>query len=189
LAAFSVSWSCAKSVGHLGRGISPSKGRYIHTEQYKHRMNVHRHPYLEWDSNPRSQLSSERRCIRPRGHCDRRLVGAIMWLDPAKREHRREGSLFRNSIRESAVYAEVKIQYNWQWLAFTISQSATRRPFCKLKHRKWTTLQAPETNLVFMRKQNFTSPVFFMSSSENVYVTVKYIHVLHDKGKFISVLH
>jgi hypothetical protein len=28
-----------------GRGISPSQGRYLHTEQHKHR-----HPYLEWDS-------------------------------------------------------------------------------------------------------------------------------------------
>jgi hypothetical protein len=38
----------------LGRGISPSQGRYLHTEPYKHRINAHRHPCLEWDSNPRS---------------------------------------------------------------------------------------------------------------------------------------
>jgi hypothetical protein len=29
-AAFSVSWSCSQSVGLLGRGISPSQGRYLH---------------------------------------------------------------------------------------------------------------------------------------------------------------
>jgi hypothetical protein len=36
-----------------------------HTEQHKHRINAHRHPCLEWDSNPRSQLSSERRQFMP----------------------------------------------------------------------------------------------------------------------------
>jgi hypothetical protein len=36
-------------------------------------QNKHRHPCLEWDSNPRSQCSSGRNgsCLRPRGHCDR----------------------------------------------------------------------------------------------------------------------
>jgi hypothetical protein len=37
-------------VGLLGRGISPSQGRYLHTEQHKRRINAHRHPCLEWDS-------------------------------------------------------------------------------------------------------------------------------------------
>jgi hypothetical protein len=48
---------CTQSVGLLRRGISPSRGRYLHTEQHKHRINAHRHPCLEWDSNPRSQCS------------------------------------------------------------------------------------------------------------------------------------
>jgi hypothetical protein len=30
-----------KSVGLLGRGISPSQGRYLHTEQHKQRINAH----------------------------------------------------------------------------------------------------------------------------------------------------
>jgi hypothetical protein len=30
----------------LGRGISPSQGRYLHTEQHKHRINVKIHPWL-----------------------------------------------------------------------------------------------------------------------------------------------
>jgi hypothetical protein len=42
-----------QSVGLLGRGISPSQGRYLHTEQHKHRINSHRHPWVEWDSNSR----------------------------------------------------------------------------------------------------------------------------------------
>jgi hypothetical protein len=50
-----------QSVGLLGRGISPSQGHYLHTEQHKHRINVHRYPCHEWDSNPRSQCSRGRR--------------------------------------------------------------------------------------------------------------------------------
>jgi hypothetical protein len=50
-----------QSVGLLGRGISPSKGRYQHTGKHKNTMNTHRHPCLEWDSNPRFQCSNERR--------------------------------------------------------------------------------------------------------------------------------
>jgi hypothetical protein len=44
-----------QSVELLGRGISPSQGRYLHTEQHKHRINEHGYPCLEWDSNPRPQ--------------------------------------------------------------------------------------------------------------------------------------
>jgi hypothetical protein len=47
-----------QSVGLLGLGISPSQGRYLHTEQHKHRINTHTHPCLEWNSNPWSQSSS-----------------------------------------------------------------------------------------------------------------------------------
>jgi hypothetical protein len=54
-----------QSVGLLGQGISQSQGRYLHTEQNKHRINAHRHPCLEWDSNQRSQCSSERRQFMP----------------------------------------------------------------------------------------------------------------------------
>jgi hypothetical protein len=33
----------------------------------EHRINARRHPCLEWDSNPRSQRSSERRQFIPQG--------------------------------------------------------------------------------------------------------------------------
>jgi hypothetical protein len=46
-------------------GIRPSQGRYLHKQQHKHRINAYRHPCLEWDSNPRSQRSSERRQFIP----------------------------------------------------------------------------------------------------------------------------
>jgi hypothetical protein len=47
------------------RGISQSQGRCLHTEQHKHRINAHRYSCLEWDSNPRSQPSSESYTARP----------------------------------------------------------------------------------------------------------------------------
>jgi hypothetical protein len=53
------------TVGLLGRVFGPSEGRYLHTEQHKHKINAHRHPCLQWDSNPLSQRSSERRQSMP----------------------------------------------------------------------------------------------------------------------------
>jgi hypothetical protein len=44
----------------LGWGISLSQGRYLHTEQHKRSIMWHRHPCLEWDSNPRAQCSCRR---------------------------------------------------------------------------------------------------------------------------------
>jgi hypothetical protein len=51
-----------QSVGLLGRGISSSQGRYL---QHRHGINADKHPCVEWDSNPRSQRSSERRQFMP----------------------------------------------------------------------------------------------------------------------------
>jgi hypothetical protein len=49
-----VSWllfqslnSYTQSVGLLGRGISPSQRRYLHTEQHKYRINADRHRCLK----------------------------------------------------------------------------------------------------------------------------------------------
>jgi hypothetical protein len=71
LADFSIPWSQPQSVGLLGRGMSPSQGLYLHTEQHKHRINAHRHPCSEWDWNPGPQCSNEGVRFMPRGHCDR----------------------------------------------------------------------------------------------------------------------
>jgi hypothetical protein len=54
-----------QSVRLLGREISPLQGRYLYTGQHKHRIDADRHSCLEWDSNPRSQCSSERRQFMP----------------------------------------------------------------------------------------------------------------------------
>jgi hypothetical protein len=61
LAASSVSQCYTQTARLLGRGISPSQGRYLQPEQHKLRISVHRHPRLEWDWNSRPQYSSWRR--------------------------------------------------------------------------------------------------------------------------------
>jgi hypothetical protein len=61
LAAFSVSWSFYTISKTPWTGISPPQGRYLLTEQNKHRINAHRHICLEWVSNSRSQCLSGRR--------------------------------------------------------------------------------------------------------------------------------
>jgi hypothetical protein len=54
------------AVGLLGRGISPSEGRYLGTGQQNCRINAHTNIHtFEWDSNSRSQRSSERRQFMP----------------------------------------------------------------------------------------------------------------------------
>jgi hypothetical protein len=45
--------------------VSPLYGRYLYREHHKHRINAHRHIFFEWDSNPWSQRSSERRQFTP----------------------------------------------------------------------------------------------------------------------------
>jgi hypothetical protein len=75
LAAFSVYWSYTQSIWLLGRRISLSQGRYLHTEQHKHRINAHNTdiPALSgiWTPDPNVQTSKDSSCLRPRGHCDR----------------------------------------------------------------------------------------------------------------------
>jgi hypothetical protein len=48
--------------------------RPLPKQRTTNRINAHRYPCPEWDSNPRSQCSNERRQFMPhtaRGHCDR----------------------------------------------------------------------------------------------------------------------
>jgi hypothetical protein len=78
LEALSVSWSYTQSVGLIGPGISPSQGRYLHTEQHKHRINAH-YTYIHASSGIRTHDPSVRAgegssCLRPRGHCNRRVA-------------------------------------------------------------------------------------------------------------------
>jgi hypothetical protein len=62
LADFSGSWSYAQSVGVLGRGISPSQGRYLLAEQHKRRINAQNtdiHALSEIRTNDPSVRASE----------------------------------------------------------------------------------------------------------------------------------
>jgi hypothetical protein len=59
-----------QSVGLLGRGISPSESRYLHS-QHKHRINAEKHPCYEGDSNRAGEDNS---CLRARGHCEPRRL-------------------------------------------------------------------------------------------------------------------
>jgi hypothetical protein len=62
-----------QSVWLLGREMSPSQGRYLHTGQHRHRVNAYRHPCLKWDLNrhPSFLPGEDSSCLRPREHCDR----------------------------------------------------------------------------------------------------------------------
>jgi hypothetical protein len=65
-----------QSVGLLGREISPSQGRYLHTGQHKHRINAHINIHaliLIRTHDPRVRASEDASCLRPRGHCDWRV--------------------------------------------------------------------------------------------------------------------
>jgi hypothetical protein len=66
LAAFSVSWSYTQSVELLGRGISRSQGRYLHTGQHKHRIKAH-----NTDIHALSGIRTHDPSGRTSGHCDR----------------------------------------------------------------------------------------------------------------------
>jgi hypothetical protein len=60
-------------VGLLGRVISPSQGRYLHTGQHKHKENSHTdtHALSGFRTHdPIVQPSEDSSCLRPRGHCD-----------------------------------------------------------------------------------------------------------------------
>jgi hypothetical protein len=48
--------------------MSPSQGRCRHIGQHKGRINAHRHPFLKWYSNPRSQCFEQAKTIHAFDH-------------------------------------------------------------------------------------------------------------------------
>jgi hypothetical protein len=64
----------SRTVGLLGRVISPSQGRYLNIGQHKHRINaytdIHALSGIQ-THDPSVQASKDSSCLRPRGHCDR----------------------------------------------------------------------------------------------------------------------
>jgi hypothetical protein len=74
LAAFWVSYSYTQSVGLLGRGISPSQGRYLHTEQPIQTQNKRTQTFMSWVGFAPTTpvfVNEDSSCLRPRGHFDR----------------------------------------------------------------------------------------------------------------------
>jgi hypothetical protein len=65
--------SFTQTVGLLGRGISPPQGRYLHTEQHKHRKthtDIHTLSLIQThDLSVRADEDGS--CLRRRGHCVR----------------------------------------------------------------------------------------------------------------------
>jgi hypothetical protein len=74
LAAVSVSWSFTQSVGLLGRGISPSQGRYLHTQDSTNTELTHTDINASRGirtHDPSVSAGEDSSCLRPRGHYDR----------------------------------------------------------------------------------------------------------------------
>jgi hypothetical protein len=62
------------SVGLLGRVNSPSQGRYLHTEQHKHRINLYTNIHILSGirtHDPSVRANEDSSCVRPLGHRDR----------------------------------------------------------------------------------------------------------------------
>jgi hypothetical protein len=71
LIAFSVTWSFTQSVRLLGRGISPSQGRYLYSTtqiEYTH-TDIHASSGIR-THDPSIWAGEDNSCSRPRGHCD-----------------------------------------------------------------------------------------------------------------------
>jgi hypothetical protein len=64
----------SQTEGLLGRVISPSQGRYLHTGQHKHRINAHTDIHALSGirtHDPSFRTSEDSSCLRTRGHRDR----------------------------------------------------------------------------------------------------------------------
>jgi hypothetical protein len=65
-----------QTVELLGRVISPSQGRYLYTGQPKHRINAYTDIHVLSGirtPHPNVRASEDGSCLRPCGHCDRRV--------------------------------------------------------------------------------------------------------------------
>jgi hypothetical protein len=66
-----------QAVGLLGWVISSSQGRYLNTEQQKHRINTYTHALSEIRTHdPGFRTSEDSSCLRPLGYRDRHINGS-----------------------------------------------------------------------------------------------------------------
>jgi hypothetical protein len=67
-------------VGLLGRGISLTQSRYLHTGQQKHRIYAGIHALTGIRTHdPSVPAGEDISCLRPRGHCHRRIIIHSLW--------------------------------------------------------------------------------------------------------------
>jgi hypothetical protein len=106
------------SGGLLERGISPSQGRYLHTEQHKHRINSHTDTHaLSWirTHDPSARASGDSSCLKPHGPCDWQWIHYSIFSD-----------FFYLSIYLS-IYLSMALQsFCWTLSDFSASSSFTQ---------------------------------------------------------------
>jgi hypothetical protein len=131
--------------------MSPSPDRYLHTGQHKYRINANRHPYLEWNSNPRSQRSSERKQFMPQ--TARPLWSARCSYNCGKCRH----THMRLSSHKVG-YARCDVSWFLEWMDFVVLHFL---PF----HGRLVTLKTDGQNIVFLclkqEEQNRLNHVIF----------------------------
>jgi hypothetical protein len=60
-----------QTIGLLGRVMSHYQRHYLHTEQYKHRIDAHTDIHALSEIRAHDLVSEDNSCLGPRGHCDR----------------------------------------------------------------------------------------------------------------------
>jgi hypothetical protein len=71
----------SQTVRFLTRMVSPSKGRYLHTGQHKHRIKTHTQAFMPLSGirthDPSSRAIEDSSCLRHRSHRDRQCKGIL----------------------------------------------------------------------------------------------------------------
>jgi hypothetical protein len=82
---FVGSWPLFQILNLIHSRYDSSQGRYLHTRQHKHRINAHKYPWLEWDSNTWSQCSSGRRQFGSEGvlYSFKKKLSLKLWDAPS----------------------------------------------------------------------------------------------------------
>jgi hypothetical protein len=105
-----------QSVGLLRRGISPSQGRYLHTQNNTN-TDIHASSVIR-NHDPSVRAGEDSSCLRPRGHCDRQLSISHyeIWLRKTVLVPNTPASLQTTSAAE----AGTSLENTWHWKASDI---------------------------------------------------------------------
>jgi hypothetical protein len=117
-------------VGYLGRGMSPSQGLYLNTEEDKQRTNAHNKDIHVLSGiqthDPSVRASEDSSFFRRHSHCDRRLkyVPAVLILRSLNFDHR----VMKSFVWSSELSAIISMNII-SWLVFVME---TWRVFCNV---------------------------------------------------------